>query len=83
MVSVSLKRAYDDPSHSDGLRILVERLWPRGLTKSGPQLIIGSRRWRQRRNCADGMPINPIVGLSFKTLSARIRIKSCSRSRAH
>jgi uncharacterized protein YeaO (DUF488 family) len=33
MVSVSLKRAYDDPSHSDGLRILVERLWPRGLTK--------------------------------------------------
>jgi len=28
-----LKRAYEDPSPEDGLRILVERLWPRGLTK--------------------------------------------------
>ena len=28
-----LKRAYDPPSPADGTRILVERLWPRGLTK--------------------------------------------------
>jgi uncharacterized protein YeaO (DUF488 family) len=31
--SVALKRAYEPPSPDDGLRILVERLWPRGLTK--------------------------------------------------
>ena len=30
---IHLKRAYDKPSSSDGERILVERLWPRGLTK--------------------------------------------------
>ncbi len=30
---ISLKRAYDTPSGSDGCRILVERLWPRGLSK--------------------------------------------------
>ena len=30
---VQLKRAYCEPSESDGLRILVDRLWPRGLTK--------------------------------------------------
>jgi len=30
---IRLKRAYDAPSRSDGLRILVERLWPRGVTK--------------------------------------------------
>ncbi len=30
---ISLKRVYDPPSDSDGLRILVERLWPRGLSK--------------------------------------------------
>jgi uncharacterized protein YeaO (DUF488 family) len=30
---IHLKRAYDDPSKDDGLRVLVERLWPRGLTK--------------------------------------------------
>jgi len=28
-----LKRAYDAASPEDGSRILVERLWPRGLTK--------------------------------------------------
>jgi uncharacterized protein YeaO (DUF488 family) len=29
-----LKRAYEKPSAADGERILVERLWPRGLTKA-------------------------------------------------
>ena len=32
---IKLKRAYEKPSRSDGSRILVERLWPRGLTKEG------------------------------------------------
>jgi uncharacterized protein YeaO (DUF488 family) len=32
-VSVTLKRVYDAPAPSDGLRVLVERLWPRGLSK--------------------------------------------------
>ena len=31
---IQLKRAYDPPSQSDGTRILVDRLWPRGLTKA-------------------------------------------------
>jgi len=30
---IKLKRAYDEPSQRDGLRILVERLWPRGVSK--------------------------------------------------
>ena len=30
---IHLKRAYEEPSENDGLRVLVERLWPRGLTK--------------------------------------------------
>ena len=30
---VKLKRVYDEPSEDDGTRILVDRLWPRGLTK--------------------------------------------------
>ncbi len=32
-LSVALKRAYDKPAASDGTRVLVERLWPRGLSK--------------------------------------------------
>jgi uncharacterized protein YeaO (DUF488 family) len=33
MATIHLKRAYEEPAESDGLRILVERLWPRGLSK--------------------------------------------------
>src|SRR5262249_39653037 len=29
-----VKRVYDEPAKSDGYRVLVDRLWPRGLTKS-------------------------------------------------
>jgi uncharacterized protein YeaO (DUF488 family) len=32
-VTIRLKRAYEAPSAADGRRILVERLWPRGLSK--------------------------------------------------
>ena len=31
---IQLKRVYEEPSPQDGLRILVDRLWPRGLTKA-------------------------------------------------
>jgi uncharacterized protein YeaO (DUF488 family) len=30
---IRLKRVYEPPSRMDGARILVDRLWPRGLTK--------------------------------------------------
>jgi uncharacterized protein YeaO (DUF488 family) len=33
MRGIRLKRAYEKPASDDGLRVLVERLWPRGLTK--------------------------------------------------
>ena len=31
--NIRVKRVYDEPAASDGRRILVDRLWPRGLTK--------------------------------------------------
>ncbi len=30
---IKTKRVYESPSPEDGLRILVDRLWPRGLSK--------------------------------------------------
>jgi uncharacterized protein YeaO (DUF488 family) len=32
-MSIQIKRVYAEPGKSDGFRILVDRLWPRGLTK--------------------------------------------------
>ena len=33
MTNIRIKRAYEEPDREDGTRILVDRLWPRGLTK--------------------------------------------------
>jgi len=35
---VKIKRVYDPPSHTDGRRLLVDRLWPRGLKKEGSRI---------------------------------------------
>ncbi len=32
-MSIRIKRVYEEPEADDGVRILVDRLWPRGLTK--------------------------------------------------
>ena len=32
-MKLKIKRVYDKPAEEDGMRILVDRLWPRGLTK--------------------------------------------------
>jgi uncharacterized protein YeaO (DUF488 family) len=33
LMMIAIKRAYDPPSQTDGTRILVDRLWPRGVKK--------------------------------------------------
>ena len=36
--NIGVKRVYDEPAKSDGTRVLVDRLWPRGLTKEEAQV---------------------------------------------
>jgi uncharacterized protein YeaO (DUF488 family) len=36
--SIAIKRVYDAPARDDGLRILIDRLWPRGLSKASLKL---------------------------------------------
>ena|SRR6185437_4165877 len=38
MLTIQLKRAYDEPARNDGYRVLVDRLWPRGIKKERLQL---------------------------------------------
>jgi uncharacterized protein YeaO (DUF488 family) len=53
-MNVAIKRIYQKPDTEDGLRILVDRLWPRGLSKSDAQVDVwlkaaapshGLRKW--------------------------------------
>ncbi len=32
-MSIKIKRIYEEPERSDGTRILIDRLWPRGVSK--------------------------------------------------
>ncbi len=42
-LNICLKRIYDSPSKSDGFRVLVDRLWPRGLSKESATLDLWCR----------------------------------------
>lgn len=37
-MTISTKRVYDSPSRIDGARVLVDRLWPRGISKDAAKL---------------------------------------------
>jgi uncharacterized protein YeaO (DUF488 family) len=43
MASIEIKRVYERPSRGDGVRVLVDRLWPRGLRKEAAHLDL----WRK------------------------------------
>ena len=38
MKNIKIKRVYNDPEDSDGYRILIDRIWPRGLSKEDAKL---------------------------------------------
>jgi uncharacterized protein YeaO (DUF488 family) len=38
MTTMAIKRVYEKPASSDGMRILVDRLWPRGVSKDAAAL---------------------------------------------
>lgn len=37
-MAVQVRRVYDEPAPDDGFRVLVDRLWPRGLSKEAAAL---------------------------------------------
>lgn len=37
-MTILIKRAYDTPTHSDGYRVLVDRIWPRGVQATALQV---------------------------------------------
>jgi uncharacterized protein YeaO (DUF488 family) len=38
MMDVRIKRAYEPPTASDGYRVLIDRIWPRGVTREEAHL---------------------------------------------
>jgi uncharacterized protein YeaO (DUF488 family) len=42
-MAISLKRIYEEPARTDGARVLVDRLWPRGISKESAKLKVWLR----------------------------------------
>ncbi|RBP67283.1 uncharacterized protein YeaO (DUF488 family) [Brevibacterium sanguinis] len=38
MSAIRVRRVYDDPEPEDGARVLVDRLWPRGMSKDRAEI---------------------------------------------
>ena len=51
MATVKIKRVYEKSDENDGVRILVDRLWPRGLTKEKAKI----DRWLKDIAPTDGL----------------------------
>ena len=50
-MKILIKRTYDAPERKDGFRILVDRLWPRGLKKEDSRI----REWLKDIAPSDGL----------------------------
>ncbi|MEW4488566.1 DUF488 family protein [Thalassoglobus sp. JC818] len=43
--TIRVKRIYDEASPADGFRVLVDRLWPRGISKAAAQIDLWAKDW--------------------------------------
>jgi uncharacterized protein YeaO (DUF488 family) len=50
-MAIRLKRIYDAPARGDGMRILVDRLWPRGIAKEKAKIDL----WLKEIAPSDGL----------------------------
>ena len=64
---IQLKRVYEKPGPHDGVRFLIERLWPRGVRKTESIWMPGKRRPVRALSCGSGFLTIPINGWSFST----------------
>src|SRR5512133_3756311 len=73
---VRVRRAYDEPEPDDGTRVLVDRIWPRGLTKDKASLDLWFKQ--DQRGCRARRPDQ---GLSRAVLVSTIGCTpACSTS---
>ena len=56
--TVHVRRVYDEPRADDGTRVLVDRLWPRGMSKLGRDWTNGAEPWPRHPSCEPGITTN-------------------------
>jgi uncharacterized protein YeaO (DUF488 family) len=78
---IALKRAYEEPADADGLRVLVDRLWPRGLTKDAARIDIWLRDLAPSNELRKWFHAHPERWLEFRERHVR-ELQSASAAEA-
>jgi uncharacterized protein YeaO (DUF488 family) len=66
-MKIKLKRVYEEPEKLDGTRILVDRLWPRGLTKEKAHVDLWLKEVAPSTELRKWFAHDPTRWLEFKT----------------
>jgi uncharacterized protein YeaO (DUF488 family) len=85
-MEILTKRVYDSPSASDGFRVLVDRLWPRGLSKERADVDLWDKDVAPSADLRtafhhDGMPFDDFVTAYRGELAAHADAVSALRDR--
>ncbi len=64
---IKIKRIYDPPAPDDGFRILVDRLWPRGLSKDKAKVDLWLKEISPTHELRKWYAHDPKKWLAFKT----------------
>lgn len=65
-MAISVKRVYEEPRRNDGARVLVDRLWPRGLKKEAAALHVWLRELAPSHELRKWFHANPEAWLKFR-----------------
>lgn len=62
---VRVRRVYEEPEPGDGTRVLVDRIWPRGLAKAKAALDEWCKASRRQTSCASGTATTRTASRNF------------------
>lgn len=63
---LKIKRIYDSPDRDDGFRILIDRLWPRGVSKNKAKIDIWLKEIAPSENLRKWFAHDPVKWAAFK-----------------
>ncbi len=66
-MSIRLKRAYETPEPGDGFRILVDRLWPRGVSRDSARIDLWLKDIAPSTSLRKWFGHDPLKWQEFKT----------------
>jgi uncharacterized protein YeaO (DUF488 family) len=66
-MKLTIKRVYDEPGKNDGTRILIDRLWPRGLSKEKARVDLWLKEIAPSTELRQWFAHDPAKWAEFKT----------------